>query len=1227
MYNYIDKYTCEKCLVRLPKNRPRLVCSHCLTPKHYRCQGLSKNDAINILEQYSNYWTCAECMIDIFPINACSSGTKSRTETAPKFKSKCACCSGYSYTDKNVGSCPWCEGVCHVRCLNGRLGCNKCCEDIIPGFHVNSYELYGIPGYSNRDIFDPYHRTHNTNLIGDRISNDEECANVWSEMSDFLINCKYKLPKNVQTSKQHELNILSLNVRSLSKNISVINSDIADYQKYDALLFNETNLNIDKLPNGLSDLEIEGFHPPFIQAPKRASCRGGGLATYINKNVCDYDKIEIIDLNSETTNLEGEILILKINECKGFGKSVLVGNLYRSPSCQPTNFITQFENILQKLERHANKTIVLAGDVNIDLIHYANDINCQNIIDITTNHGFMQLISRPTRVTDHSATLIDHIYTNKLNSIINTSIITLDISDHLGTLVTISLNDEFDRATTMRNKKTESSNPDYRMFNEANDEIFRQCIADEDWSAILDEPNLNSETQYDRLAEIYTKHYDSAYPTKKNRVRRKKERANPKPWILPWLEEACDRKNRLYHQFVKDPTLANKIKYNKLKKFVEKHIKLAKNKYYNKYFEQYKDNSKKQWQMINSLLNRNTKSTTIRKVYDKNGNVCTNPHDITDNFNEYFANIATKLKTQINTRSTVAPGSFETFLKQPSANSIYLKPVHADEIHQIVKNLKNKSTLDTKISALKISNSDYEFTHTLARIITASFEQGVFPRSLKLARVVPIHKAGPKTDITNYRPISLLSSFSKIYEKLMHSRIADFMNKNDSLHDMQYGFRAGRSCEHALLKAQSILLDTLNKKEIALLLLIDFSKAFDMVEHNILLKKLEHYGIRGTALLWLKSYLENREQFVSISGVCSSKRRMGYGVPQGSILGPLLFIIYINDMPEISKLAKFILYADDANIIITGRTVDEVNAQLNVLSDALLSWVDSNGLALNLKKTKYMIFSRQRIDSTYRLEIANTVIERKSEAMFLGVIVDEKLNWSHHISALKSKMSRYIGIMFKLKNILPLKARIQIFHSFVQSHINYCSLIWGFSSKCNIESIFTKQKKGMRTVMPGCVNYFFNDGNVPEHTKPAFNKSGVLTVQGVIVKNALLFMHKVKHFPHILPQSIVDTIAENAPSYGSTHETCDDWLNEYNNAYHRKSIFFKGPLLAADSLNIIPDDSSVPINIYKSKIKSRLLDIQNLGDVEEWQPDNFLLYCISGLRVSTRIKITSTVQL
>ena len=195
-----------------------------------------------------------------------------------------------------------------------------------------------------------------------------------------------------------------------------------------------------------------------------------------------------------------------------------------------------------------------------------------------------------------------------------------------------------------------------------------------------------------------------------------------------------------------------------------------------------------------------------------------------------------------------------------------------------------------------------------------------------------------------------------------------YLNKHSSIYDHQFGFRKMHSCEHALLAAQSNLLDAMSRKQISLLLLIDFSKAFDMVDHGILLNKLEHYGIRGVALKWLTSYLNNRKQYVHINGTSSDVKLLEYGVPQGSILGPLLFIVYINDLPGSYKLAKFILYADDANIIITGNSETELQSKYNALAEALENWVNENGLLLNVSKTKYMIISNKKTRPAINVE-------------------------------------------------------------------------------------------------------------------------------------------------------------------------------------------------------------------------------------------------------------------
>ena len=655
-----------------------------------------------------------------------------------------------------------------------------------------------------------------------------------------------------------------------------------------------------------------------------------------------------------------------------------------------------------------------------------------------------------------------------------------------------------------------------------------------------------------------------------------------------------------------------------MKKFCDKHIDKAKQKYYKKFFDQHHDNSKKQWQMINSLLNRSSsrKDTTI-KLKDKDGNIVSSNSHVAEMFNEYFSNIANNLKSHISARTIFDPGGYEQFLTGRVANTIYLQPADVSEVFETINKLKIKATLDTKIEPLKVANKCFNFTITIARLISNSFNQGVFPSSLKTAKVVPIYKAGTKTDVSNYRPISLLSSFSKIYEKLMHNRVLNFLASNESLFEYQFGFRPGRSCEHALLNAQNMILNTLSKNEVALLLLIDFSKAFDLVDHTILLRKLEHYGIRGTALSWFKTYLSDRQQFVAINGKHSTPRNMQHGVPQGSILGPLLFIIYINDLPNVTNLSKFILYADDANIVITGHNTQEVYEKLSRLSSEIVTWVDKNGLVLNLKKTNYMIFSNSKSNQYQEVCISGTKIERKSEARFLGVIIDDKMTWSSHILAVRTKMSRYIGLLYKLKKLLPLNARLAIFQSFVQSHLNYCSLVWGFTCKSRIDTLFNKQKSGLRAVIPGYINYRYRDGKTPGHTKSSFKEYGILTVQGIIAKNALTLMYSINQHGDLLPKSVKNLIPNNAPTEDDTHQSCAEWLLKYSCRHFKTSLFFKGPLLYISSFHTESSFKSIAFtSTYKSHVKHALIEQQSMGDSDEWPC--FLINDIRGLRKSTR---------
>ena len=1211
---------CDKCSTKLPKSHPKLYCSLCNKQKHLSCQKLTKSDA-SYINSLNIQWTCVDCISEILPLNACSVPRRDKTPAIDKFKLQCSACKGFSYSPRNVRTCEFCDQQVHAKCWKHTLGCIKCCEDIIPGFHTHSYELLGDPYLKNNKMYNPYRTTHFTQQIGELLQNEEESNQAFSDASELLVKCKYKQPSVIVTPSKTELSTLSLNVRTLGNKIENMRGNINFYNKFDVLLLNETNCIKEKLANGISDIILPGFHDPIIQNPIRQSGKGGGLALYVNKRVCD-DGDDIVPFcpYSETENNSGEFQFVKLLECKGHRKTVILGNVYRTPSKSPEKFNNYFNIILQKLNtnRYANKIKYIVGDFNQDLIKYDDNLDCQNLIDNAHNHGFVQLVSRPTRITDHSATLIDHVYTNNLDSALSCNIITLDLSDHLATHTKISLGTST-HASRIATANSAKNDTETRMFNEANHETFKNSINAETWHEIS--ADMNAQTAYNKFEEIYLKHYNDAYPLKCNKVRRNNERANPKPWILPWLENACARKQNAYHLFVKTPTPENKAKYEKLNSFCEKHVDLAKTKYRKAYFDRYQQDSRKQWQMINSLLGRKKKNIDIHKLTNCDGTIANGPASIADSFNKYFSSIASNLKQSSGKNPTQnnSTDGFRQFLNGTVSRSIYLDKVGAGEIHKIIKSFKNKSTRDTKIEALKIANSSHVFTSVLAVVINKSFEQGLFPEQMKVAKVVPIHKEGSRTEVGNYRPISLLTTFSKIYEKLMHCRILKFLESNNSLYEMQYGFRPGRSCEHAILNAQNILLESLSKRQVSLLLLIDFSKAFDMVEHTILLKKLEHYGIRGMALKWMESYLNGRKQYVTVSGHNSTTRDMEHGVPQGSILGPLLFIIYINDIPETAIFAKFILYADDANIILTADTIDAISCQLAILIENLVKWVKSNGLALNLKKTKYMIFSQTKnIDLPSPLIIEKTAIERKSGTRFLGVIIDESLNWTKHINTVLSKMSRYVGIMYKIKKYLPVTARLQIYHSFVQSHLNYCSLVWGFTCKSNIEALFSKQKKGLRAVIPGFINYRYREGETAGHTKSAFSDYNVLTVQGIITLNTLLFIRKVRHFPSQLPLSIAATIAKDSPVHESTIDSCENWLKFYDNHLYRNSIFYKGPLLILSSKleNNLSPASYITIKAYKSNIKSAILTRQGDGDTIEWQAHNFPLYNIQGLRKS-----------
>ena len=795
--------------------------------------------------------------------------------------------------------------------------------------------------------------------------------------------------------------------------------------------------------------------------------------------------------------------------------------------------------------------------------------------------------------------MIDHIFVNNCAAVTKSGVITESLSDHMAVFVNIILD---------QNKidcKLSGHEDSFYQQSQINDENllkFKCDIENTNWDFLLSVECADE--KFNLFESKYREIYDKNFPKKTKTFKRR--RCN-KPWILPWLEYACERKNKLYKIYIKNPSRENEAKYKKMKRFVAKHIDKAKKKFYESYFKKYSNDGRKQWDMINQLLNRKTKTKTKISKLHYNDQTITNSQHIADSFNEFFCNIAQKLKDENLHRPS------ETTFSASSRNLIFMTAddCTTNEIENIINELKNKATSDVSIVPLKFICDI--ISPVIQHLTSASINQGIFPTRLKCAKIIPLHKGGSTTEITNYRPISLLSCFSKIYEKLMHARLTKFLTVNNILYKSQYGFRSGHNCEHALLEAQCKLNDALKKKQIAVLLLLDFSKAFDMVDHDILLRKLEHYGIRGSYLDWFTSYLTNRQQFVFVNNHSSKKLSLKYSVPQGSILGPTLFLLYVNDLPEVSKLADFIFFADDANIIITADNYIDLSEKVNSVINLVQNWVKNNGLKLNITKTKYMIFTNKTNQELIISLDGQRIIESDCER-FLGVMVDSRLSWSHHINLLATKISRNAGILYKLKGIVSDSILKMLYNSFVQSHLNYCSSVWGLGSNNSISKLFIAQKKAIRAIENKCNVYFYDKvtGSTPCHTKSIFNRNKILTVHNLIAKNCLVQLHKV--CLNVTPanlSALFKIINSNQPRR-------DPLVFEI--PYSRlkssdKLISHKGPKLyneVANRFNKNISSGELPLqrkflNPFKTTITHHLLEIQGQGD-ETWGNENFALF-------------------
>lgn len=368
-----------------------------------------------------------------------------------------------------------------------------------------------------------------------------------------------------------------------------------------------------------------------------------------------------------------------------------------------------------------------------------------------------------------------------------------------------------------------------------------------------------------------------------------------------------------------------------------------------------RNNNKRLWEILNSVIKRGTGQKNYPKYFICNDHEEYNMDVVANSLNEFFVTAGPNLA-----RTITDPGKAQEkpdTLIDRNPYSMFLTAVDENEVFEIVKKCKNQKSLDCNdIDMIVVKRVIEAIIKPFTYICNLSLQTGRFPDRMKIAKVIPLYKSGNKHHFTNYRPVSLLPQFSKILEKLFNNRLEKFIDKHKLLTESQYGFRSSRSTSLALLDSIECITNSIDKKQYVAGLFIDLSKAFDTIDHDILIRKLERYGVRGVALDWVRSYLGDRKQFVKLNGGCSLCMDIACGVPQGSVLGPKFFNLYINDICKVSKVLKMVLFADDTNIFCSGDDLQNLLEDMTNEISKVKFWLDKNKLSLNLNKSKLMLF-------------------------------------------------------------------------------------------------------------------------------------------------------------------------------------------------------------------------------------------------------------------------------
>lgn len=907
------------------------------------------------------------------------------------------------------------------------------------------------------------------------------------------------------------------------------------------LCFTEHNMT-------MSDIDLLNIPNYTLATSFTRQKRNGGSCILIHNHI-RYTEIDFVKLANVCNVFE--CCAVELTDHK-----IVILCIYRVPGPQKIDIF--FDNLTYILEQICYKNrhkIIICGDFNIDMLQKTKYSSLfKRLLKEFNLKIEIQQQTRPS-----SGTCLDNIFHNIRGC--NSEILELGVSDHLAQLM------QFPVKQTCALKYYYVQKRDY---SKENIDRFRQCMGSLSFSDIFEENDSNK--KFNAFFDLFKLFYDLCFPILRCKI---STTYRPK-WITRGIKVCSKKRRSLLWQYRLNPNKDTKTALSTFSARYRRVIKQTQKAQNSYYIENSYNKSKATWKVINNLKS-NVPKTHINAIEVKNTYI-TNPQSIAQYFNDYFIDLV---------QSNVDCQTYDNANVLKSHKSMFMEPIVPKEMLTIINNLKNTNSTgydDIKTSVIKSVGPIV--APVLCDTVNACIYNGVFPEALKISIIKPMHKKDEKTKMCNYRPVALIPIFAKIFEKVIYNRLNNYFEKNNIFCQEQMGFRQNKTINMAVYNFLKNIHHNMDNRKPVAAMYMDMTRAFDYVDHKILLKKLYSYGIRGNVVKLIQSYLEGRKQFTQISQVniktktettySSSTRTILYGVPQGSVLGPLLFICYINDFPNVTN-HQMCLFADDSTIVFDKGNFKEIELEINTNLVSVIEWLNANNLKINLTKTKVMDFKlRQKTPTQYQVRYKGDAVLETKTTKFLGLHIDNDMSWQSQIDSVCLKLYRFSYALYMLGKIANKTALLTAYHGYVASTLRYGLIFWG--NAANISSVLLAQKRCIRSICKL---------KTTDTCKPHFRDLNILTVPSLYIYEVLMFVKNNMHlFSHVESQRRSDKLQTIATKTAFAH----------------KSVYAMAPKL----YNKLPCDirNSKNNNEFKNKL-FKLLNDKVYYSVKEYLDDKF----------------------